>query len=326
MEVALELLREALAVAERQRGVITGIQLRLIGFSGAGIRMLVLAGWLRPIRAGAYAIFGRPASGWEAAVAVGLLAGPEAALSHSTAAAIHRFPGVSLRSGPEITVPKARHPRLSGVKVHRVALLPPCDVQQRSGVGVTTPVRTVVDLAGRLEPAQLARIIDEGNIERAWTIHELAECASRLAGQGRPGGRAMRAVLADRLDEPSAQSALELRMIRVLAPYAPFETQYQVVLDGELFILDMAWPWWRVAAEVNGWWVRARSRGKLDHDSHKTNVLAAHDWKVAHLTSAMDDARVLRDVGRLLPRSAFLAGASSLSPGNAANLAGGFRR
>jgi hypothetical protein len=178
-----------------------------------------------------------------------------------------------------------------------------------------------VDLAARLEAAQLARIIDEGSIERAWTINELAECASRLARQGRAGGRAMRAVLTDRLDEPSAQSALELRMIRVLAPYAPFETQYQVVLDGEVFILDIAWPWWQVAAEVDGWWVRARSRSKLDDDSHKTNVLAAHGWKVAHLTSAMDDAGVLRDVGRLLPPSAPFGGASSVWAGGAPHFA-----
>jgi hypothetical protein len=180
-----------------------------------------------------------------------------------------------------------------------------------------------VDLAARLEPAQLARIIDEGNIERAWTIKELTECASRLARQGRAGGRAMRAVLADRLEEPSAESALELRMIRVLAPYAPFETQYQLVLDGELFILDIAWPWWRVAAEVDGWWVRARSRSKLDHDSHKTNLLVAHGWKVVHLTSAMDHHTVLRDVGRLLPIPAISGGGSSLRAGGAPRFARG---
>jgi hypothetical protein len=115
-------------------------------------------------------------------------------------------------------------------------------------------------------------------------------------------------------------------MIRVLAPYAPFETQYQVVLDGELFILDIAWPWWRVAAEVDGWWVRARSRSKLDHDSHKTNVLVAHDWKVAHVTSAMDDARVVRDVGRLLPHPALFGRNSALRAGRAPHFATGSGR
>ncbi|HEY3810105.1 MAG TPA: hypothetical protein VGL49_01630 [Acidimicrobiales bacterium] len=108
-------------------------------------------------------------------------------------------------------------------------------------------------------------------------------------------------MLAERLDEPRAESVLELRMIRALAPYAPFETQYQVILDGEVLVLDIAWPWWQVAAEVDGWWARSQSRRKLDRDSHRTNLLAAHGWKVAHLTSAMGDETVLRDVGRLLP-------------------------
>jgi very-short-patch-repair endonuclease len=326
MDVALAPLRKALAVAEPQRGVITGAQLRLVGVSGPETQALLLTGWLRQIRPGAYAIAGRPHSAWEYAVAAGLLAGSEAALSHATAAAIHRFPGVAAGTTPEITVPRARHLRLAGVRVHRVAALPPCDVEQRSGVGVTTPARTVVDLAARLEPAQLARIIDEGSIARAWTIQGLAECASRVGRQGRAGGRVMRAVLADRLDEPDAETALELRMIRVLAPYAPFETQYQVVLDGELFILDIAWPWWRVAAEVDGWWVRARSRNKFDHDSHRTNVLVAHGWKVAHVTSAMDDARVLQDVGRLLPRPVLLGQKSSPRSGGAPHFAAGWGR
>jgi hypothetical protein len=178
------------------------------------------------------------------------------------------------------------------------------DVVQRSGVGVTSPCRTVVDLAARLDRALLARIVDEGSIARLWTIQELAECAARLGGQGRAGGQALRALLLERRDEPTVDSHLELRMIRILMPYAPFETQYQLVLDGEVFVLDIAWPWWKVAAEVDGWWSRSKSRAKLDQDSHKANVLAAHSWHVAHLTSTMSEATVLRDVGRLLPTSA----------------------
>ena len=64
---------------------------------------------------------------------------------------------------------------------------------------------------------------------------------------------------------------LELRMIRILAPFAPFETQYELVLDGQLLRLDIAWPWWRVAAEVDGWGVRGNrnSRTKFVADRHR---------------------------------------------------------
>ena len=90
-------------------------------------------------------------------------------------------------------------------------------------------------------------------------------------------------------------------MIRVLAPYAPFETQYELVLEGKLIRLDIAWPWWRVAVEVDGWGVRSRSRYEIRRGSLPDEPLEAHHWRVAHLTSAMAPAIVLREVGRLLP-------------------------
>jgi hypothetical protein len=294
-------LRAALALAERQHGVIIRAQLHRIGWSAVTIRKLGRDGWLREVRPGAYAVAGRPPSTWEQAMAVALLVGPHAALSHLTAASIHGVPGLAPSTVCEISVPSGRHPRLPGVKVHRTSLLDSCDLDDRRGVRVTTPARTLVDLAGRLEPRLLARVIDEGSVSRLWSMDELAACAARLRKQGRPGSRVLKTMLADRQEEPPAQSALELRMIRVLAPFGPFETQFQVVLENEVFLLDVAWPWWRVGAEVDGWWVRARSRRKLDQDSHKTNMLVAHGWKVAHLTSAMSDTAVLRDVGRLLP-------------------------
>jgi hypothetical protein len=289
------------ALAERQRGVIVRDQLRARDISWKLEQKLVVDGLLREIRPGAYAMPGRPESEWENAVAVALMCGPKAALSHSTAATIHHFPGLASTLKPEVTVPRFLNPRLSDVTIHRVRSMPAIDVAHMNGIGVTTASRTLVDLAARLDGQLLAQIIDEGTIARLWTIAELADCASRVGGQGKVGGRLLRALLAERIDEPTAHSMLELRMIRTLAPFAPFETQYQLVLDSELFILDIAWPWWKVGAEVDGWWSRSKSRVKLDQDSHKTNMLAAHGWKVAHLTSTMSQTTVLRDVGRLLP-------------------------
>lgn len=264
------------------------------------VRRLTLDHALRVVRPGVYAIEGRP-SGWEQAVAVGLLGGPGSALSHATAAAIHRLHGVVAPKQPEISVLAPRHPRLPDATVHRVAHLDPCDVEQRSGVGVTGPHRTIVDLAPRLQPDLLSRVIDEGTIARRWTVAGLLACTDRLSAHGRGGVQDLRRLLAARAQEPPAESMLELRMIRILAPYAPFETQHELVLEGKLLRLDIAWPWWRVAAEVDGWGVRSRSRSKFDEERYRMNLLEAHHWRVAHLTSAMAPAIVLRDVGRLLP-------------------------
>jgi very-short-patch-repair endonuclease len=289
------------AVAERQRGVVVRDQLRAGGISRKVERRLAEDGYLRLIRPGAYAVAGSPSSRWELAIAAALLCGPSAVISHSTAAAIHQFSGVMAEPEPEISVPRELRPRLAGARIHRVTELPPDHVEERRGIGITTPSRTLVDLASRLNPELLARVVDEGSVARLWTIDEIAACATRLGRQGRPGGRALRAVLANRIDEPDAESALELRIIRVLKPFAPFETQYQVVIDGEVFLLDIAWPWWRIGVEVDGWWSRRQSRRKLDGDDHKTNALVANGWRILRVTATMSDAAVLRDVGRLVP-------------------------
>jgi hypothetical protein len=290
---------QALRLAATQRGLVTGAQLRQCGLSMKVVHRLTIDRLLRVVRPGVYAIEGRP-SQWEAAVAVGLLGGPGSALSHGTAAAIHRLHGVVVPDLPEISVSAARRPRLSGATVHRVVQLDPCDIQQRSGVGVTTPHRTVVDLAMRLQPDLLCRVIDEGTIARRWTVAELLACTERSSARGRSGVQSLRQLLMARADEPRAESMLEIRMIRILAPFAPFETQYELILEGRLLRLDIAWPRWRVAAEVDGWGVRSRSRTKFDEDRYRMNLLLAHHWRVVHLTSAMSPPRILRDVGRLL--------------------------
>ena len=238
-------------------------------------------------------------------MAVGLLAGPGAVLSHGTAAAIHGLPGLIAPKVPELTVANPRHPRPPGAVVHRVDHIDPCDIEIRRGLQVTTPERTVIDLASQLDGPLLARILDEGSIAGLWTSEDVMACAERVGTKGRRGSVTLRTLLAERGHEPQADNMLELRMIRVLAPYAPFETQFHLVLDGELLILDIAWPQWRVGAEVDGWWVRNQSRTKFDRTFSRANLLIAHHWRIAHLTSTMDDLTVLRDVGRLLPPHVF---------------------
>jgi very-short-patch-repair endonuclease len=289
------------AVAERQRGVIIRAQLRASGVSPRAERRLADSGYLRLIRPGAYAVGASSTSTWETAIAAALLCGPAAVISHSTAAAIHRVPGLLTDSQPELSVPSHLRPRLRGTTIHRVKDLPPGDILERRGVSVTSPCRTVVDLAPRLDPELLGRVIDEGSVAGLWSIDELADCANRLSNQGRPGGRTLRAVLSSRVAEPGVDSVLELRIIRALKAFQPFETQYQVVIDGEIFVLDIAWPWWKVAVEVDGWWSRRQSRSKLDADDHKSNALIANGWRLLRVTAAMSDETVLRYVGRVLP-------------------------
>jgi hypothetical protein len=134
-----------------------------------------------------------------------------------------------------------------------------------------------------------------------WTADELAACVARVGLHGRAGSQTLSELLRKRTGEPAVDSMLERRVVRALAPFPPFVTQFQVVLDGEVLLLDVAWPPWKVGAEVDGWTVRSRSFGKFTRGRHRDNLLLAHGWRIAHLTSAMDEFTIRRDVARLFP-------------------------
>jgi hypothetical protein len=288
-------------LAVEQHQLFTLAQAEGLGVSGESLRRAVAKGWLRRPRRGVYAFSGARSSVWEPAMAAVLGAGPGAALSHRTAAAIHQFPEILWSGDVELSVPKSRQCRMEGVVVHRTSLLTPADVEERRGVLVTSPVRTLIDLAGVVEMSLLTAVLDEGALHRRWTYAEVAAGVDRVMASGRRGVGSLRQLVIPRVGTPIPGSALEREVLPMLAPFAPFEVQYAIVLEGQLVILDVAWPVWKVAAEIDGWEPRARSRSKFDRDRNRGNLLLAHGWRVAHLTSAMDQRTVLHSVGRLLP-------------------------
>jgi very-short-patch-repair endonuclease len=180
-----------------------------------------------------------------------------------------------------------RRAQLGGCRVHRSRALAEGEVEVYRGVRVTAPVRTLVDLAPGLPVALLGRTVDEGLIQRIWTVEDLAVGAARSAG--RPGSASLREIVRRRTGEGPAESHLEQRVIRTLKAFAPFETDYEVVVDGRVYRLDVAFPASLVAVECDGWAVRSRSRSKFDHDRRRNNSLLSHGWIVVHLTSAMSD-------------------------------------
>jgi hypothetical protein len=295
-----------LAIAAEQRGLITWLQLEVAGVSRKAIGRLLAEGWLRRVRRGVYAIGGQLRSPWEDSVAVGLIAGEDAVLSHATAAAIHRFPGIAVPNRVEISVPPSRHPALDGVAVHRVGWLDACDAVTRHGVRITTRIRTMVDIAPHIHPELTARLVDEGTIGRWWTAEDLLACVQRVDPQRKGCARSLLSVLDARRDEQPVDSILEHVVVDILMPFSPFEVHHEVILEGRVFVLDIAWPWWLVATEVDSWSIHGHSRGKFDSDRLRNNLLVAHGWRLAHLTSAMDAPTMLREVGRLLPASAFV--------------------
>ena len=66
-----------------------------------------------------------------------------------TAAALHGFDGFALRRPYHVLLPRTRNVRRAGVAVHTTGVMPPIDRESRGGIPVTSPTRTLIDIAGQ---------------------------------------------------------------------------------------------------------------------------------------------------------------------------------
>lgn len=137
----------------RQHGAVSLEQLLELGFDESWIKRAVKAGRLIRLYRGVYA-YGHPRADLKArAVAAMLAMGPAAVVSHGTAAAL-----LGLRPeepGPiDVTLPKWRNSR-PGIHTHESRSLASDDIRVWYGVRLTTPIRTLVDLADELKTDEL---------------------------------------------------------------------------------------------------------------------------------------------------------------------------
>ena len=238
--------RELWALAERQHGVVTRRQLQALGFTPKAIRHRLASGRLHRIGRAVYAV-GRPGltrhGRWMAAV---LTCGPEAALSHESAAALW---GMRDREGArvEVSVPVRCDPRQPGIVVHRRADFLARHCTRRAGIPVTTPVCTLVDLATRIDRAELEAAVNEAD-KRALTDPEALRAALDRLGR-RPGVAALRRTL-DRRTFTLTDSQLERRFLPLATEAGLGRPQTGRRVNG--FKVDFYWPHLALVVETDG--------------------------------------------------------------------------
>jgi hypothetical protein len=152
----------AAEIAAVQHGRITTQQLRDCEISARSIERAVETGRLHRVHKGVYALGHLAPSreaDWHAAVLAG---GDGAVLSYRCAAtALGIRDGVGPRI--DVTIPSGSHRHRPGIFFHR-ADLAPFEIMTWKGVPITSPARTMVDLACHLRP-------DEEQVE--WALRQL---------------------------------------------------------------------------------------------------------------------------------------------------------
>ena len=95
-----------------------------------------------------------------------LWAGPEAAVSHRSAAALWKLDGIDAGNVIELTTTGSRNHVPNGLTLHRTRLLTPSDTGWLGALKVTGLVRTLVDLGAVVQDTALVEAAMESVLRR----------------------------------------------------------------------------------------------------------------------------------------------------------------
>jgi len=266
--------RRFVALAERQHGVVTRAQLIEIGLSDQTIGRLVEDGRLWRIHQGVYAV-GRPTLTLHGRFSAAVLScGPGAALSHLAAGVLL---SLLAERGPriDVTVPGSGGRRRRGALIIHRGPLPATDVTVKHGIPVTTPARTLIDLADLLPRRRLERDLDEAAYLRL-DVTDL---------QPRPGRRGSGTVkeLVKRHDAGATRtrSELEERMLSLFHRFRLPAPEVNSSIEG--YLVDFVWPEKKLIVETDGWAAHG-TRTAFERDRRRDADLLAAGWRVLRIS------------------------------------------
>jgi very-short-patch-repair endonuclease len=207
------------------------------------------------------------------------------ALALDSAAWVWRLPGHALEPIALVSVRGRHDPGLGSA--HTSTCLDVSDLTIRRGLPVTTPTRTIFDLAGRQHPERTARDLNTLMGAGLVRLGQLQTQLTRLACKGRPGITVMRELI-ERIDggEAPTESGLELRCRDILAEAGFVGLAQQVVLgdeEGVIARVDFCDRAMRIVIEVDS---DRYHGGLLDRmlDATKTERLETAGWTVVRIT------------------------------------------
>jgi very-short-patch-repair endonuclease len=265
------------ALAARQHGNLTLAQLRGLGLTRREIDVRCEAGWLIPRHTRVFALGYVPEqreSAWHAGV---LALGEGAVLSYTAAAALWGM----LRGGAvtEVTVPTtAGRPKRDGILVHRQRL-PTTHVTTHRGIPVTTPIRTLLDLAAVASLSALFRAFEQAQVRLHMPPAPLA--AEVISRPRRRGNAKLRRVLIGSVDPAEVRSVLELRFLRMCAAHGIPRPQVNVRIG--IWTPDFLWPERRLIVETDGYDFH-RTAAARRRDARKDEAMRGLGLTVVRLT------------------------------------------
>jgi Transcriptional regulator, AbiEi antitoxin/Protein of unknown function (DUF559) len=277
------------AIAAKQNGNITRGQLLDLGLDDAGIRRRVKAGRLFRVYCGVYAVGRPPVTTQEWASAAVLGCGAGAALSHGSAMVLWGY-WRRWETPPEVTIVGNRRPK--GIRVHRSTTLRRHDVMWQLRIRVTTPARTALDMAPRLNDRSLKRAVNN-MLNSLWSNEDqFAEMVARHPGA--PGAKRIAKLLG--LPGTPTRSGWE-------DEFPVFCKRYGLpipVMGAPLFgyIVDALFVAERVIVELDSWPFH-RGKPAFETDRERDAVTLSHGYVTLRVTEERLEERPQREAERL---------------------------
>jgi len=250
-------------LALAQQGLITAADATRLGITASGIRHRTTHGHWERVAVGIWRLTTQPVTWVQPLYAAHLALGPHCYISHHTAAALHGFDGFTATGPhtgpPDVLVPWHLRGRRGPWTLHTMGPNQPLPVpnleyttHRPTGLLVTTPARTVLDLSGLgLSDDLLGDALDS-----AWRMGQVSRQFMERLMNRRPGTKyAGRQQLLRLLNDAGGTNRLERAMLAWLRAEGLPRPETQRALNSQgrtIARLDFRFTDVRVSLEVSG--------------------------------------------------------------------------
>jgi very-short-patch-repair endonuclease len=264
-------------LASAQHGVITRTQILRAGVSSAVLDRRVKAKLLRPLHRGVYLV-GRLLLPRASALAAVLACGGRALVSHRSAAALWEMLPLRECTPPIDVIVAGGDRRRPRIRICRVSGLRPDEITRRDGIPLTTPARTLFDLAATALERDLDHALAEAFAKRLTSRAELVELLRRHTRHA--GARRLRALIGS-AEPPITRSEAERRFLSLIRKAKLAAPEVNVRVAG--FEVDFYWRVHSLAAEIDGLAFHLTVR-RFENDRRRDLELAAAGVRVVRVT------------------------------------------
>ncbi len=270
-------------IAVEQHGVVTLAQLRGLGLTASAVRSRAEEGSLLHLHEGVYAVGHLPKAREVRYMAAVLACGPDAVLSHRSAADLLGI-GENRRARIDVTAPGRRGRSPRGIHAHRDGSLVAADRTEVSGIPCTSVARTLLDFAGTAPIWELRKAVGKAEVKRVLDKGAVRELIKR--SRGRRGVARLRMVLDEIHPETrrtlSYMERLFLEMCARAALPRP-EVNVALRIGSDEFKPDFLWRDAGLIVEADSRQFHDTDMAFLD-DRRREQRLQLAGWRVSHCT------------------------------------------